>query len=104
MCACYYYNDIVNTACFNFTIYQISVTVQLNQINYTDVTLSSNTSIQLPDLHSTVPYSTVVQETLIMEQYSLVQQYQSLYSKNGSSNEEYAKFRHNVHASTQVYY
>ena len=38
-----------------------------------------------------------------MEQYSLVQQYQSSYSVNGPSNEEYARLDHNVHASTQLY-
>ena len=38
-----------------------------------------------------------------MEQYSLVQQYQSSYLVNGSSNEEYARLNHNVHTSTQLY-
>ena len=38
-----------------------------------------------------------------MEQYSLVQQYQSSYLVNGPSNEEYARLNHNVHASTQHY-
>ena len=63
------------------------------------MTPSSNTSIQPPNLHSTVPYSTVVYETPIIEQYSLIRQY----SENASYNEEYAKFNHNIHASTQVY-
>ena len=55
--------SIVNTT-FNscYTHNYISTTVQLNQINYTDVTLSSNTSIQTPDHHSTVPYSKIVFE------------------------------------------
>ena len=56
-----------------------------------------------PTLHSTVPYSTVVHETPIMEQYSLIQQYQSSYLVNGPTNEEYARLNHNVHASIQVY-
>ena len=38
-----------------------------------------------------------------MEQYSLVQQYQSSYLVNGQSNEEYTRLNHNVHASTQLY-
>ena len=38
-----------------------------------------------------------------MEQYSLVQQYQSSYLVNGPSNEEYARLNHNVHTSTQLY-
>ena len=41
------------------------------------MTLSSNGPIAPPTLQSTVPYSTVVHETPIMEQYSLVQQYLS---------------------------
>ena len=41
-----------------------------------------------------------------MEQYSLVQQYQSPYLVNESSNEEYTRLNHNVHViwSTKVYY
>ena len=38
-----------------------------------------------------------------MEQYSLVQQYQSPYLVNGSSNEKYTRLIHNVHASIQLY-
>ena len=38
-----------------------------------------------------------------MEQYSLVQQYQSSYLVNGPSNEEYTRLNNNVHASTQLY-
>ena len=40
-----------------------------------------------------------------MEQYSLVQQYQSSYLVNGSSNEEYTRLNHNIHVimNTQVY-
>ena len=64
--------------------------VQANQINYTDVTPLSNGPIAPPNLLSTVPYSTVVHETPIMEQYSLVQQYQSSNSIHGPSNEEYS--------------
>ena len=64
----------------------------------------SNGPIAPPTLHSTVPYSTVVHETPIMEQYSLVQQYQSSYLVNGPSNEEYAKLNHNVYTSIQLYY
>ena len=37
-----------------------------------------------------------------MEQYSLVQQYQSSYLVNGPSNEEYTRLSHNVHASIPV--
>ena len=67
------------------------------------MTPSSNGPIAPPNLLSTVPYSTVVHETPIMEQYSLVQQYQSSYLVNGSSNEEYTRLNHNVHTSTQLY-
>ena len=67
------------------------------------MTPSSNGPIAPPTLHSTVPYSTVIHETPIIEQYSLVQQYQSSYSKNGPSNEKYARLNHNVYASTQLY-
>ena len=63
----------------------------------------SNGPIPALDLNATVPYSTVVHETPIIEQYSLVQPYQSSYLVNGSSNEKYAKLNHNVHASTQLY-
>ena len=38
-----------------------------------------------------------------MEQYSLIQQYQSSYLVNGSSDEEYTRLNYNVHASTQLY-
>ena len=76
----------------------ISTNAALNQINYGDVTPSSNGPIAPLNLHSIVPYSTVVHETLIMEQYSLVQQYQSLYLVNGSSNKEYTRLNHNIHA------
>ena len=38
-----------------------------------------------------------------MEQYSLVQQYQSSYLVNGPSDEEYARLNHNLHSSTQLY-
>ena len=55
----------------------MSTNVPLNQLNYTDVTLSSNGPVAPPNILSIVPYSTVVHETPIMEQYSLVQQYQS---------------------------
>ena len=48
-----------------------------------------NGPIAPPTLHSKVPYSTVVHEIPIIEQYSLVQQYQSSYLVNGPSNEEY---------------
>ena len=54
-------------------------------------------------LYSTVPYNTAVNETSIMGQYSLVQQYQSSYLVNGPSDEEYARLNHNVHVSTQLY-
>ena len=67
------------------------------------MTPSTNGPIAPPNVLSTVPYSTVVHETPIMEQYSLVQPHQSSYLVNGSSNEEYAKLNHNVHASTQLY-
>ena len=63
------------------------------------MTLSSNAPIQPPNHHSNVPYSTIVHETSIMKQYSLVQQY----SENGPSDEEYTRLNHNVHASTQLY-
>ena len=56
-----------------------------------------------PHLHSTVPCSTVVHETPIMEQHSLIQQYQSSHFVNGPSNEEYTRLNHNVHVSTRVY-
>ena len=62
----------------------------------------SNGPIAPPTLHSTVPYSTVVHETPITEQYTLVQ-YQPSNSENGPSNEEYARLNHNVHDSTQLY-
>ena len=39
----------------------------------------------------------------IIGQYSLVQQYQSSCLVNGTSNEEYTRLDHNVHASTQLY-
>ena len=64
------------------------------------MTPSSNGPIAPPNLLSIVPYSTVVHETSTMEQYSLVQQYQSSYSENGPSNEEYARLNHNVRASS----
>ena len=67
------------------------------------MTPSSTAPIAPPNLHSIVPYSTVVHETPIMGQYSLVQQYQSSYLVNGPYNEEYAQLNHNVHASTQLY-
>ena len=67
------------------------------------MTPSSNGPIAPPTLHSIVPYSTVVHETSIIGQYSLVQQYQSSYLVNGSSNEEYTRLNHNVHATTQLY-
>ena len=67
------------------------------------MTPSSNGPIAPPTLHSTVPYSTVVHKTSIIGQYSLVQQYQSSYLVNGSSNDENARLNHNVHASTQLY-
>ena len=38
-----------------------------------------------------------------IEQYSLVQQYQSSYLVNRSFNEECIRLNHNVHVSTQVY-
>ena len=62
-----------------------------------------NHPIPAPSLHSAVPYSTVVHKTSIIEQYSLVQLYQSLYLVNGPSNEEYVRLNHNVHVSTQLY-
>ena len=37
-----------------------------------------------------------------MEQYSLVQQYQSSYSETRPSNEEYIGISHNVHVSIQL--
>ena len=61
------------------------------------MTPSSNTFIQPPSLHFIVPYSTIVYETPIIEQY------QSLYLVNGPSNDEYSRLSHNVHASTQLY-
>ena len=76
----------------------ISTNVALNQINYGDVTPSSNAPIAPPKFHSTVPYSTVVvHETSITEQYSLVQQY----LVNRPSNEDYSRLINNVHASTK---
>ena len=62
-----------------------------------------NGAIAPPTLHSTVPYSTTVHETPIVEQYSLVQQYQSSYLVNGPSNEEYTRLNYNIHSSTQLY-
>ena len=59
-----------------------------------------NRPIPAPDLLSTVPYSTVVHETPIMEKYSLVQ----LYSINGPSDEQYTRLNHNVHTNTQLYH
>ena len=53
-----------------------------NLTTTTDVTPSSNGPIVPPSLHSTVPYGTVVHETSIMQQYSLVQQYYSWYLIN----------------------
>ena len=38
-----------------------------------------------------------------MEQYSLVQQYQSSYLVNGPSSKEYTRLNYNVHGSTQLY-
>ena len=38
-----------------------------------------------------------------MDQISLVQQYQSSYLVNRSSNEEYSRLNHNIHAGTQPY-
>ena len=67
------------------------------------MTPSSNGPIAPPNLHSTVSYSTVAHETPIVEQYSLVQQYQSSYLVNGQSNDEYARLNHNVNANTQLY-
>ena len=67
------------------------------------MTPSSNGPIAPPTLHSTVPYSTVVHETPIMEQYSLIQPHKSSYSMNGPSNEEYARLNHNLSVSTQLY-
>ena len=60
---------IVNTLHFNLygAYIFISTTVQLNQNNYPDVIPSSNGSITPRDLHSTIPYSTVVHEIPIME-------------------------------------
>ena len=58
-----------------------------------------NGPIAPPTLHSTVSYSTIVHETPIMQQYSLVH----LYSINGPSGEEYPRSSHNVHTSTQLY-
>ena len=55
------------------------------------MTPSSNGPIAPPNLYSTVQYSTVVHDTPITEQYSLVQQYQSSYLVNGSSDEEYTR-------------
>ena len=63
----------------------------------------SNGPTPAPGLYSTVPYITLVHETPIIEQYSLVQQYQSSYLVNGPSNEEYTRLDHNVHDSTQLY-
>ena len=63
---------------------------------------SSNGPIAPRNIHSTVPYRTVVHETPIMEQYSLVQQYQSSYLVNGPSDEEHARLSHNIHASIPV--
>ena len=71
-----------------------------NQIKYIDVTQLSNGPIPAPNLNSTVPYSTVVSK---IGQYNLRQQYQSSYSENEPSNEEYTRLNHNVHASTQLY-
>ena len=58
----------------------------------------------LPNLCSIVPYNTVVHETTIMEQYNLVQQYQS-----GPSDEEYARLNTNEYLLpsiqlNQIYY
>ena len=53
-----------------------------------------NGPIAPPTLQSVVPYSTIVFETPIIG---------SLYSINESSDEEYIRFSHNVHASTQLY-
>ena len=64
------------------------------------MTSLSNGPIPAPNLNSTVPYSTIVP---IIGQCSLMQQYQSSYSENGSSNEEYTRLNHNVHDSTQLY-
>ena len=74
---------IVNTLHFNYGAYIfISTIVQLNHNNYTNVNPSSNGPIAPPTLHSTVPYSTIVHETSITGQYSLVQQYYSWYLIN----------------------
>ena len=48
-------------------------------------------------------YNKIVHETSIIEQHSLVQQYQSSYLENGSSDEEYTRLNHNVYDSTQLY-
>ena len=61
--------------------------------------LSSNCPIAPPSFLSTVPYSTVIHETSIMGQCSLVQPY----SENRLSDEENARPSHNVHASNQLY-
>ena len=61
--------------------------------------LSSNCPIAPSSFLSTVPYSTTIHETSIMEQYSLVQPY----SENRLFDEENARLSHNVHASTQLY-
>ena len=61
-----------------------------------------NGPIAPPNLRSIVLYSTVVHETPIMEQYCLVQQYQSSYLVNGPSNEEYTRLNNNIHASIPI--
>ena len=53
-----------------------------------------NGPIAPPTLQSTVPYSTVVLEA---------SEIGALHSINGPSNEEYTRFNHNVHASTQLH-
>ena len=58
------------------------------------MTALPNGPIAPPTFLSTVPYTTVVRETSKIEAPYLV---------NGPSNEEYTRFNHNVHASTQLY-
>ena len=73
--------------------------LRTTQNNYIDVNPSSNCHIAPPSFLSAVPYSTIMHETSIMGQYSLVQPY----SENRLSDEENARLSHNVHASTQLY-
>ena len=56
----------INCVMFLFLLYIYTLTATQSD-NYTDVTSLPNGTITPPNLHSTVPYSTVVHETSIME-------------------------------------